>query len=84
MTNNIIFVSFTGSVLVKIMGIGECTIKGKKWSIFAYMSNAYRQIIGKDNFASDNEKGVKSWEIVRSYFYKDEGVVEVRKVMVKV
>ena len=82
MTNNNIFSIFTGRLLVKIKDIGEITAEGGNWTIFSYICIAYKQISGFENFCKDKERGVKSWRIVRSYFFGHEGVVEVRKVMV--
>jgi len=80
MENNL-FYGFTGKLLVKIVGVGDCLVRGRDHTIFAYVSRAYQKLVGEDRYKADAEKKVRNWELLGLRLgQKGEFIVEVRKI----
>ena len=79
MSNNRLFSKHTGKLLVKIKGLGEAEVFGGDWSVLKFILFAWKKLKGEDRLGAEERKEAQNWEILRSFFHGDDGVVEVKK-----
>ena len=79
MSHNRLFSKHTGKLLVKIRGLGEAEVFGGNWSIIKFILFAYKKLKGEDRLGVEEKKEAQKWELLRSFFHGDDGVVEVKQ-----
>ena len=75
-----LFSRHTGKLLVKIRGLGEAEVFGGNWSIIKFILFAYKKLKGEDRLGAEERLEAQNWELLRSFFHGDDGVVEVKQI----
>ena len=71
----------TGSLTVTIVGIGRVEVFGRDWSIIQFILIGYKLLTKVDRRTIDKkaeQKESKNWQLIRSFFHENDGVVEVK------
>jgi len=77
----------SGKVLVKIRGLGEINIYRRGRTMLCFVVLAFRRLTGQEAktgmysmYLVDEFKEAKKWRILRSFFHKEEGVIEAERI----
>jgi len=76
---NRLFSKHTGKLLIKIEEIGETEVFGKDWSVLKFILFAYKNLKGEDRLGAEERLEAQNWQILRSFFHDNDGVIEVKQ-----
>lgn len=79
MSHNRLFSKHTGRLLVKIKGLGEAEVFGGNWPVIKFILFAYKKLKGEDRLGAEERLEAQNWELLRSFFHGDDGVIEVKQ-----
>ena len=81
--DNRLFIEHTGYISVKFFDLKAEKRFYSRGIVLDFISTALTLITGEIRTEVNEQIEAKKWEILRCFFYEDEGVVEVRKIQQK-